>query len=444
MKENGLREHRWYALLRIVAMVLVVTLVLPLVSPSVMGVVSVMAESNPALAKIYGLLGDNAGEPETYVDYCELANIAIGKRSYEEALGHLETARSLAEKEDPAILAEMYLKSASVYVITAQLDKAQQALDEAIRLDGSSAQARLLRAQLAIDRGDVTGAITDLESYLGTVPGDNATRLTLAQLLEGIGHYAKAKEHYETLYEAQAADESHLLNALRCQFLAGEYEEALKAFDQYITDRKSDSPYLSIAHFLRAACLMQLGRFDEAAKGFASAQQHGYDEATCREQMMLCYFEGEAYQLAVEEGEKLIELGVSASTTAAFYQRMGAALVQLERHEDALEYLSKAMESSPELAGSAYYRGVALLSLKRYEEAVADFTMSIEQGFLPQFCYYNRGVCYVQLLDYEKAIDDMGMTLSSGEDAALIEAAKDILWQLAAYYENAQAAGSAE
>ena len=52
-------------------------------------------------------------------------------------------------------------------------------------------------------------------------------------------------------------------------------------------------------------------------------------------------------------------------------------------------------------------------------------------------------MCYVQLLNYDGAIEDMGMTLSSGEDEALIEAAKNILWQLAAYYESVQATETA-
>jgi len=102
----------------------------------------------------------------------------------------------------------------------------------------------------------------------------------------------------------------------------------------------------------------------------------------------------------------------------------------------AIEMLSESMRINDQLGGNAYYRGVALLSLEKYEEAIADFTKSIEQQFLPQFCYYNRGVCYVQLLDYEKAIEDMGMTLSSGSDEGLIAAAKDILWQLASYYQS--------
>ena len=74
--------------------------------------------------------------------------------------------------------------------------------------------------------------------------------------------------------------------------------------------------------------------------------------------------------------------------------------------------------------------------LEKLAEAVADFTTSIDQNFLPQYCYYNRGVCYVQMLDYDSALNDFEKTLSVGDDENLIQGAKDILWQLVAYYEN--------
>ena len=437
MNENLENKGRFGKALRMAALSLAVVMVWQIVSPSMLRVIGALAEEGSALSRIYGILSENTDEPTTAQDYYELANISIGQRAYDKALGELEEARKLADAADKGLLAELHLKSASVYVIMSQKDKAKQHLDEAIALDGKYAQARMLRAQLAIENGESAAAAEDLKVYVEVVPEDQTMRLTLAQLQESINDFAGAKLQYDALYEAQK-DQAHRLNALRCQFLAGEYDKALASFEKFITNQKPDSPYRPIAAFLRAACLMQLQRFAEAAKGFAEAEKYGYDTATCYDQMIACYFESENYAKVVESGEKLIKLETTILSPAAFYQKMGASLVQLERYEEALEYLGKSMEISPELAGNAYYRGVALLALKRYEEAAADFGKSIEQGFLTQFCYYNRGVCYVQLLNYDGAIEDMGMTLSSGEDEALIEAAKNILWQLAAYYESVQ------
>ena len=439
MNENLENKGRFGKILRMSALFLAVVMIWQIVSPSMLRVIGALAEEGSALSRIYGILSENTDEPTTAQDYYELANISIGQRAYDKALGELEEARKLAGEEDKALLAELHLKSASVYVIMAQKDQAKMHLDEAIGLDDKHAQARMLRAQLAIENGENAAAAEDLKVYVEVAPEDQAMRLTLAQLQESINDFAGAKLQYDALYEAQK-DQAHRLNALRCQFLAGEYDKALDSFEKFIANQKQDSPYRSIAAFLRAACLMQLERFTEAAKGFADAEKYGYDAATCYDQMIACYFESENYAKVVESGEKLIKLETTILSPASFYQKMGASLVQLEKYEEALDYLGKSMEADPDLVGNAYYRGVAQLALKRYEEAAADFSKSIEQGFLTQFCYYNRGVCYVQLLDYDKAIEDMGMTLSSGADEALIEAAKNILWQLAAYYESVEAA----
>ena len=45
-------------------------------------------------------------------------------------------------------------------------------------------------------------------------------------------------------------------------------------------------------------------------------------------------------------------------------------------------------------------------------------------------------MCYVNLLDYDSALDDMEMTLTSGDEQTLKDAATNILWQLAQYYES--------
>ncbi|MGN0184803.1 MAG: tetratricopeptide repeat protein, partial [Aristaeellaceae bacterium] len=213
-------------------------------------------------------------------------------------------------------------------------------------------------------------------------------------------------------------------------------EEALGKFDRYLEDTGQDSDYYPVALFLRAACVMQLDRFEEAEEGFRQAIDFGYEEAACKEQIMLCSFELGEYQQAAQYGVELLETEARLNTPELTYQRLGASMMMLERYEEAVKYLDEAEKLELELTGNAYYRGVSLLALHRYDEAVADFSKSIEQGFLTQFCYYNRGVCYVQLLDYDKAAQDMEMTLTSGQDAELIEAAREIIFQIEEYNKN--------
>lgn len=444
MNENEQKKQRWSFPLKLISVLLAVSLLLSLASPSIASLVSAAAEGSIELTESEAPAAPVEDVPEMapYGQYLELADTAIKAEDYEQAAIELEKAIELASEESPYLLAQLLLKSASVQILTGHTEKAQQLLDECLKLDPSSSQALLLRAQMAIDRADATAAVEDLKVYMELVPEDTDTGLAFAQMLEIIGDYPQAAKQYEALYQMRSEEESHLLNSIRCQFLSGEYEAALARFEQYTAEAPGDSAYYATALFLKGACLLQLGYAAEATEAFSLARENGYDSVACDEQLMLCYFETEDYQAAVECGDRLLATEAQLSSPAMFYQRMGASLVLLERYEQALEYLDMLDEFQEHIPGGFYYRGVSYLALGRYEEAISAFDASIGEQFLLQFCYYNRGVCHVQLLDYEKALEDMEMTLSSGEDQTLIQAAENIIQQLTAYFEAVEAAGT--
>ena len=126
--------------------------------------------------------------------------------------------------------------------------------------------------------------------------------------------------------------------------------------------------------------------------------------------MVACQYAAEDFEGAIASGEKLLQLESEPVARDALYQRMGVAAMSLEQYDKAVDYLTKSMESGEGLVGNHYY----------------------------------RGVCYVQLLDYESVLSDMEMTLTSGDEQSLKDAATDILWQLAQYYENQKALAPAQ
>ena len=430
MTENNTEKSRWPVLLRALAMALAAVLVFSLIMPTVAGTLSSWSRQETADEEVQGEEAQTRSPAEGFE---LLADLAIKEERYQDAAGYLERALELSEGLEADALSRLCLKTASVYVMCGNTDRAVQLLDRTLELDEASLEALLLKAQLALEAGDSRAAMEELERYVELAPEDLNTRLSLARLYESLNDYSAAMTEYELLYEKQSGDESHYLNALRCSFLAGNYEEALGKFDGYLERTGQDSDYYPVALFLRAACVMQLGRLDEAEEGFRQAMDFGYDEGACMEQIMLCSFERGDYRQTADYAVELLETEARLNTPELVYQRLGASMMMLERYEEAVKYLDEAKELGLELTGNAYYRGVSLLALHRYDEAAADFGTSIEQGFLTQFCYYNRGVCYVQLLDYEKAALDMEMTLTSGQDPELIEAAREILLQIEEY-----------
>lgn len=385
-------------------------------------------------------------EAETAQGYYDLASSAIANGDYKTALTWLEDARALLvsgeeaeemSEENRQLLAKLWLTTASLYVLTGDLEQAQTALTRTLDAEPEQEQALLLRAQLAIESTDYSGAIEDVLTYLDVNTTDTQTRQTLAQLMEQTGDYTGAEEQYWTLYQQNPTEEAHRLNALRCLFLSGSYEEAVAGFDEYKSKlgEGEEDPYGGIADFLRAACLFQMDAYEEAKQGFEMAAQAGYDRAACLEQITLCAFELGAYQQVLTTGQELLDMEEGGlASPALVYQRMGMAALYLKDYETALAFVEKAQEEDPTLEGNDYYRGICLLSLQRMEEAVTAFTCSIEEGYLIQFCYYNRGVCHVSLQEYEQAQQDMEATLKSGDDPELTAAAKDIQKQLDEYF----------
>jgi len=431
--------------LKLIAAILAAALILSLLSPSVVSLLGAAVEgkmksgvsSDETVSETQPVVISLEKEVQAYISHYEQAAAAIAAEDYQQAAVYLETARELAADEDPAIRAEMALRSASVHILTGESEKASLLLDETLALDPEASQALLLRAQLNIDNGDGAAASEDLQAYVKLVPEDVNTGIALAELYELQGDYAGAAAQYEALYQQQT-DDAHWLNSIRCTFLSGAYETALTDFDAYLDSADQGSEYYPTALFLKGACLLQTGDAQQASDAFRQALSKGYDEAECYEQLAICSFEQEDYTGTVQYGQKLEDTGAALVTPELFYQRMGAALVMLERYEEAIDYLDTAEAQEGHVTGNSYYRGVSSLALGNYDEAVENFTKSIEENFLEQFCYYNRGVCYVQLEEYEKAYSDMERTLASGNDASLTGAATDIIAQLDAYFFHQQ------
>lgn len=440
MQEQS-EERRTGIWLRLGALLLAVVLIWQILAPSAAERIRVRSQVRAETA-------------QTAQDYYDLASQAIADGDYEIALTQLEAARVLLEsgeetlsEENRQLLAQLWLTTASLYVLTGDLEQAQTALTRTLDAEPDQEQALLLRAQLAIESTDYSGAIEDVLTYLDVNTTDTQSRQTLAQLMEQTGDYTGAEEQYEILYQQNPTEEAHRLNALRCLFLSGRYEEAVAGFDDYksLLAEGEEDPYGGIADFLRAASLFQLDQYEAAAQGFELAEQAGYDRAACLEQITLCAFELGEYQQVLTVGQELLDMEEGGlASPALVYQRMGMAALYLKDYETALAFVEKAREEDPTLEGNNYYRGICLLSLQRMEEAVEAFSESIEEGYLIQFCYYNRGVCHVSLQEYEQAQQDMEATLKSGDDPELTAAAQDIQKQLDEYFAQQKTEKSTE
>jgi len=109
----------------------------------------------------------------------------------------------------------------------------------------------------------------------------------------------------------------------------------------------------------------------------------------------------ERYDEALECLDKAIELD---SNYAIAWRIRGDVLDDLKRYDEAVESLDKAIKIDPNNASSWRIRGYVLRNLKRYDEALASFDRAIELDANYQWAWRNRGGVLSNLKRYDEAL----------------------------------------
>jgi tetratricopeptide (TPR) repeat protein len=414
------------------------TLAVLIAASTLTNVTGLYAEGEDPLSRIQDALLEDGEIPMTAEDYAKQAEEEIDAQNYDAALADLESARSLTDPGDSTTLSEMWLQSAAIYFVRGEYGSSRDCTDKALFCSPNSPQAYLLHAQLCLEEGNSSDAVSALEKYVSMEPADSSTKAYLAQLYEEAERYDDAAALYEQLSGEEPEEDAHRINALRCAFITGDYEKAQSGFDAYLADEtKADSQYRGVAAFISGAGAMQLGQYESAVTKFREAADAGYETALCYEQMTACAFEAGEYETVAAIADEIEQNGWQMTDEASFRQYVGFSLLQLERFEEAVEAFTKSVEADASLPESRYYRGVALMMLERCSEAAEDFTASIAQGYRTQYSYYNRGVCRIGTGNYKSAQSDF-TAAAKGSDEELTLAAGDVLRQITQYLESRQ------
>ena len=216
--------------------------------------------------------------------------------------------------------------------------------------------------------------------------------------LERAGAYAKDAVEYggearihsaKVLYELENYEDA--LSIINKE--TGEKANLLKAKIFLKTGRLEQAQSLleSIARIPEATyylikLLVEKGEYEKAEQYFEAAAKHGN---IAREKMVVYYNIG-SWERVVENGTSLINAGEDIREAT---EMVGFAFYNLEKYEEAIEYLSKVDVKHDKVN---YALGISYYKLGRYEEAIA-FLSSAGQSMELGMCYYNIG-------DYENAL----------------------------------------
>ncbi len=102
--------------------------------------------------------------------------------------------------------------------------------------------------------------------------------------------------------------------------------------------------------------------------------------------------------------------------SASVCSNLGAALVRMNRFQEAIHYCDKAIALDPQDADPYHNRGTAFLEIKEYSKAIDSYNRAITLNPKHANAYTSRGAAFHQLKQYQTAIENYNHALHLNPD----------------------------
>ena len=224
------------------------------------------------------------------------------------------------------------------------------------------ADARVLfeSAEKAQQAGRLAEAQRLLESAAKLAPGQVAILGNLGAIRAQRGDFAGALSVYEQALKINPATPRLHLNIALAHFRQSDFAAALTSLDQYQKQAPADPQ----GGELRAVCLYQLGRYEDAATQYRDLSAHG------EERLAWLYGQGQSLMRAgkPEQGQAAIARLFTRFPEAPETKLLEAqALIAVRKYEQAIEQLEGLRLEK--LSGVDLWLGVAYENARRFPEA---------------------------------------------------------------------------
>ena len=240
----------------------------------------------------------------------------------------------------------------------------------------------LLRAVARIDdREDATGSdqmVTNrrlAERLLERMPAVQSDLALVRWVRESIATNQLDSLTTDRLVAVAGGDawSHYLVGAIAAQ--RGQHALAVDAFDRAKALRPPDRPPHFWGQFLRAYCCDQLGRHDEAVRGYGTCIGLRHNFAWSYHNLGLLYAGQRQYDLAVAQFTQAIRC---QPTLAQAHANLGAALYQIGHYREALAAFDRAIDLGPSTARLLTNRAAARAAIGDDRGAREDLHRALE------------------------------------------------------------------
>lgn len=327
-----------------------------------------------------------------------IRNISQGK--YADALKSFADAVEFYGADAPA---DVLLRTASLYVVNGENDKAEVLLKQAVEKNEKMSSAWLMLAEISLDKEDYEDALAKAEECLKYE--ENARAFVICATTKSfLGDEEGAIEELEkALPFVDQAPEIRTILA-QTYYERGELEKASEIFAKMIESNPDDKE----AKYNRAICLLGIGQADEAKKMLEELEKDSYNLLAVKLALAELYMENEdTAEKGLEEYKDVIAL---MPRSDEMYSAITAMTCELcagyEQYIECIDYANKNLASAEPNEGVRLYRAIAHIQLNEMERALFDLDRIIENN-PNDYAYYLRGVARIGIEDYEGAGADL-------------------------------------
>lgn len=323
-------------------------------------------------------------------------------------------------------VAATYVLIGRTYRDFGEYQRARAALRKALEMDPAVRRAHYYLGTLTImEEGyvRVDEAASQFRAELALAPNDPITHLRLGIVLE------EAKRHTEALpsLEIAAREPSAAVEAFeylgRCQLALGRAPEAVVTL-QHALDAAAgtslDASRIGRLHYQLGTALRSLGRDQEAASHFATAERSSQLRTDNTRERLARYLADTPEPTAVSTAEGPLAAGLGAAERAVLrkqvtpmlaraYLNLGIVQARANRFARAASFFEGAAAADPDFPQVQYSLGVAYFNARRFDKATAPLERAAtDAGPTQADARRMLALSWLNLEKYDKALDLLG------------------------------------
>ncbi len=330
---------------------------------------------------------------------------------------------------------DAHLNLSEALIETDRFEESLEASRTAVsqRPGSPGAHSNLGLALMALDRFEEAEAA--FGRTLEIDPRDRNGLQNLGELRKKQGRYDEAVEHYLRALETNPDFALGWAGLADAHFLAGRHEEAAEAARKSLSI-DPDSPNTAALHALldrastatihtRAETLRGQERHDEALALYRQALELESEFAPAIASMGIAFFELERHEEAIESMERALILVPELPEASSLQRLTGRALQELGRTEKAAARFERTLELDPRDTEALDRLAFLRFDAGRYEEALEYYRALLEINPADATAHSNLGVALLNLERYEEATRSLQRSLELDPEQAIARAALD-------------------